>query len=320
VGGFEPPFGNFQDNLLAAKLKDQGHALGYAERACVRHHYARRLHDTVEQNERYALGECSYRLRHAQAECDRRFGVAAEWRDFLLNAPADRQRICRTLTRQWWRRGFWRLDLPLLRAMLRATRARQGPRLRAAAWSMRLAWLRCHLWQFQSGLARRALKDMCARTIRLGRLRFLAEHGAQVRRLHAQDASIDGTGCWSMAEVPDSALVGFHECETHGLEPFRWSQPVAALRLRLPPARYQVEVLVALPYRFRWAGIRAFFNDAARPVSLADGRIALSLLPEQFRQDTPQLLILTCNRKWPWFRRDRRSLGLAISKLRVSAA
>jgi hypothetical protein len=44
---------------------------------------------------------------------------------------------------------------------------------------------------------------------------------------------------WSPSRLPLGDLRGFHSLELAGTRPFRWAGPGAALRLRLPPGRYQ---------------------------------------------------------------------------------
>jgi hypothetical protein len=118
VGGYEPPFGNFMDSLLAAKLAARGHRLGYAERARVTHHYSTRLADTVRQFATYVGGECAYRLRQDKDDCDRQFGPMPEWSEVEHARSADHRRLLQALAQQV-PRALWTLDRPLLAAVAR---------------------------------------------------------------------------------------------------------------------------------------------------------------------------------------------------------
>ena len=319
VGGFEPPFGNFQDAALAARLEHAGHRLGYAERARVVHHYSRRLGDTVQQFQSYAVGECSYRLAHGEELSDREFGAVPEWREFRQATRADRRRILRTLGGELARKGIWRLDGTLLRATLRALR--ELPRVQALEASGSLQWarLRCRLSFFQPERGMRAFRAMCRHALRRERLRFLARRELALR---SEPPEAMREGHWPIAGLAESSLVGFHECESQGGEWIRWSRPIAALRLAVPPGSYRVTLETQRHRELAGAGIRLFLDrhPVAASISSAEGRIAATLRPEWFGAHGEPLLILTCDPLLPWRRKsaDPRPLGLPIRSITVA--
>ena len=319
VGGFEPPFGNFQDAALAARLAHRGHRLGHAARARVRHHYARSLSDTVQQFRSYASGECVHRLERGEAYCDREFGPVSEWGE-LGAQPRDLRRILSTLLGEVRRRGVARFDLSLARTTLRALWELAGPQAVAAEVSLRLAMLRCHLWRFRSDRMLRAFREMCAHTVRATRLRFLARHGDEIQREPAPEPSREGR--WAISEISESNLLGFHELETAGGQRLRWSRPVAALRLGVPCGRYRVTLETHRHRALPAAGIRLFLNQHPVEASLSptDDLIAAEIQPGWFDLRGDQLLILTCAPLSPRLTGapDPRALGLPIASITVA--
>jgi len=309
VGGYEPPFGNFMDSLLAAKLAAHGHRLGYAERARVTHHYAPSLADTVEQFASYALGECSYRLRDHQDDWDRRFGAMPEWGEGLDALSGDRRPILQALWRQV-PRALRTFDLSLFAAVGRGLWQGYAPPTWSAALAFRTAWLRCHLFRRQPARMRRAFLDLCRATVRLHRLRFLRGHAeALVRRVPPVHALPEGR--WAMPDIPPGALFGFYDAEWLANRSFRWSRPIAALRLALGPGRWRVELDTGGLRPAPVPGLRAFWNGV--PCALREDvqGVSLELAGAAVDEGAGRCLVLTCRslRAAP---PDTRPLGLPL--------
>jgi hypothetical protein len=121
-----------------------------------------------------------------------------------------------------------------------------------------------------------------------------------------------------LGEVDNAWLIGFHLVERWGEDAFRWSGPVALVRLGLPAGTYEVR-LETRGMRQPVSSLRlgVFFNRHQVPSSSLqwnDGLLSFRIDSSMFDPSPEQRLIVTCNPVRPWKVGvpDRRELGLPI--------
>jgi hypothetical protein len=313
-GGFEPRFDLFADWALGARLHSRGRRLGYAAQAAVQHPYTTDPSQLLRVIRDFTRGECACRLSASAAYCERYFGHAEEW----ANRESLRRSTARAVCRASWRSlasGGWALRRAQAGACLRflpAALLGPGWRLLGARWALRLAVARARLWRWREARLYRAYVDAYDRMVRVSRLEFIAE------QLSTPSLTPPGHDELQLGEVADAWLVGFHPVERWGGLAFRWSGPVALVRLGLARGRYEVRVetrgLRGSPIPLRLA---VFFNRSRiSPDELRwhGSSICFRLDAAMFAEGAEQHLVLTCNPVRPWEVGvpDRRELGLPI--------
>ncbi len=219
LGGLDPRFDRFAEWVLAARLRDRGARVGFADGARVRHHYRTGLWELLPSIASYCRGEWA-------------------WRRAGLREPR--------ITEPFWP-PEWTADLPpepsLARAVVRAGGRAGGPVRATARWGdlaryggevlgLLGAMLRCRLARRLDGLDR-DYREVWRRVVRLAELRLRDRHAAETTPLRA-------VGPCEIARLPAEHLFGFHPTETYRGAAFRWSGPVAAVRLALPAGEFEV--------------------------------------------------------------------------------
>ena len=311
VGGLNPEYGLFAEPDLAARLHAGGYRLGYAPDALVRHLNTSNTAELREAIHSYISGECAYRLEHPDGEGDAYFGTPDWW---LRRARLDPD-VDRTL---------W---LGLGRSLLRAgpERRRRAKRWlallpfavlgrRAHSWKAALrtvgAELRCWWWRKHDERMLPAFQELYA---------SLAEQTAIHALASADDPlEVRGSTCasaYGLADLPAAWTTGFHLIEEYAGERFRWSGPVASVKL---PLDANARVL-----RLRTHGLRprprlqAFLNGrrlAIHDCQAEHGEIRLLLGRRHFTPRPFQYLVIVCDPLRPWLQGvpDRRELGIPL--------
>lgn len=247
VGGFKSEYGCFAEVLLAAELDAGGYRLGYAAAASIKHYNSTRIGELLAYVREYREGEVAFRLRDAPGRLARYFGWSETWRE---QRPADRRRalacamqsLLRTMVRPW-RPGaaakaraalgtLFRLPIDGLSggwaSLLQASFAYAGARL-AFAWPWGDSEPRyrryCRLWDAAGELARQRA------------LRRQRSDGSAPNPSPASEAL-----AYCPGEMLSDGLIGFHGAEHFEGRRFRWSSPLALIRLTLPPGPYSVRL------------------------------------------------------------------------------
>jgi hypothetical protein len=317
-GGFEYEYDRFAEHALAARLHSRGRRLGYAAGATVRHRYTTGLAQLFPFVRDFSRGECAYRMSHPRDYCERYFGYSEDW----VEREAFRPELARALCRASWRSLRQDLtggDRALARGQAHALGrwlpvALLGPRwpLLQARWRLWLAISRSWLWRWSEERLYRAYCDAYARMVRVSRLEFIAEHLVSSRPVPPIATT------YRPGEMDDEGLVGFHAIERWGDETFRWSGPVALIRLGLPQETYEVHLETrALRRAPPPLHLRVFFNWHRLPAAALrwqEGTLSFRIESSMFAPGPEQHLILTCNPLRPWTVGvpDRRALGLPI--------
>ncbi len=317
-GGFEPEFDYFAEWELAARLHSRRVRLGYAEAAKVQHPYTTEANQLLRVVREFTRGECAYRASHPAEYCERYFGRAADWAEREAFRPPLARVLCRASWRRLWQGrqgGGWALAQTQAQALARwlpvALLGPRGPLLQARA-RLWLAVARSWLWRWHDERLYRAYCDAYALMVRLSRLEFVAEH------LAASAQAPPPLSAMRLGELDDAWLIGFHPVERWGDEAFRWTGPVALVRLGLPRESYEVRIETrALRQAHVPLCLWIFFNRHSLPPGASqwdDGALVFRIEPSMFAPGPEQHLILTCNPLRPWTMGvpDRRELGLPI--------
>ncbi len=282
AGGLQPRYDRFAEWLLAAELKRRGFWLEYAPGVGVTHLYPGRLSVLDRFIQSFTEGECRYRREVGSGGAGAEFfGAPPEWDEASsLDARSDRAAF-RTALQACAARA--RLAAGVRPAALGAAgrllpRALLGKRwlvlrARVAALAARAA--------AATPLARadaryRRFRAYWDRTTELARVRFAVAHG---------EAQPPGPAAGGRNLLEDGAgsgrLVNVYGWEVAAGARFRWSQPLAALRLDPGPGPLRV-TLEVFPFRRR-----AF---ARRICLMYRGRVVDAVQVDE-RDDRTRLLV-----------------------------
>jgi GT2 family glycosyltransferase len=319
VGGFKSAFGCFAEILLAAELHAAGYRLGYAPAAAIKHYNATAVRDMEAYVNEYRAGEAAFR----DLEGSERFAHYFGWSEDLDGANAADRRLAFRCAARSLMRGIAQLHRPgaaakaramfgvLMRLTADVISTGQSGRLRAAigyacaraqfALPARDADQRyrrfCRLWNAMSDLAsaRVRARNRGERGTRLGQM---------PERLHYRPGNLES-----------GALIGFHGRETYEGLSFRWTSPVASMRVSLPPADYEVRVdtrhLVGAPPP---AFMDAYLNGRLMPRApeSTSGIQSFQASRAMFHDGALQRLVLTSGRLRNVAPAEQRSLGIPV--------
>lgn len=242
AGGFDARHHLFADVLMSSKLREKGRRIGFADKATIVHLNTTSFPELFEHISEYAAGEILFRAEHDAAYCEKYFGHAEEWSRRLAMRPDVAAELHAALAQARRAAGFrratrlWRLGLAFWPARI------FGPRVHRWAAGLRLleTRVRYEFWRFNEARRFRAFKDWWSRSAQYVRTNAILKNLAEPLP-PARAVALDGSAASvPMAAFPEPQLVSFHGLETHKGKTFRWSAPVAQMRLRLPAGRYEV--------------------------------------------------------------------------------
>jgi hypothetical protein len=310
-GGLRAEFGHFAEWLLAASYHARGHIIGYLDEARFHHYYVGKLAELEHFTLDFVQGEIRYLGEGSRDPGRELLDVPIEWicqDDFepdLARSAFGALLRDSSVARSWRRpdekwHAFWRWTGPAL----------SGDRLARGAAFVGSAFARSTLAVSlvagsKKSVARR-LKNYIAALIHLQRLACI--HAARRKR----GAALPRLGEQVLAQA------GFHAPETLRGQAFRWSEPVAAIRIDGLPGRNIVRIR-CLAARGPLDRIRPrFYLEGAR---VADGAVATTNDSFVLCLDLPPSgaarLAWVCSRLSA--RDDRRRLGLPIAEIEVGA-
>jgi hypothetical protein len=323
-GGFRSEFGCFAECLLAAELDLGGYQLGFAPAAAVKHYNSTSLRELLAYVREFREGEVAFQ----SLEDSERFADYFGWEYNWSNASADDKRTAsrcaaRSLRRAvagGRRKGAAAMTRSMLgfhlSAMLDAASLGRARVLRAAA-RYGLARARfampsmshedryqhyCTLWEAAGNLARqRALS-------RQTRSRARPCSAAAAEQLD-----------YYPGEMKRSSLIGFHAREQFEDQSFRWSSPLALVRVSLSAGDYEVrldtkDVGGRQPPGF----IDLYLNGHPLPRAgtASPGCTSFFATPAMFRSGVLQDLVLTSGRLRGVSRREQRILGVPVFSIK----
>lgn len=293
LGGLRGEYGLFAEPLFSAELHRAGVRVGYARRSVVRHENAGTFAELAGHIGDYARHECEFRLAHPDPAWDEYFGTPAEWRtggryDATLARIEARVRL-----RVGGSRRFASLLPP-------SAVGGRWWRWRAAA---RTELLRRRVLRASGDAELDAFAEWWTATARRARIDFLTALPVPREPLAAAH----------VADMPDPYLVGFHAVERYAGRRFRWSEPLAHVKLVLLRGAGAVEV-DTLPLR-PGASVAAFVNGRAATVEPRPDGLRV-IVPDALLRTGWQYLTLACEPlRAP---NDPRALGLAVCGVRVA--
>ena len=239
VGGLDAELGLFCAPMFSARLHDRGARVGHVADATIVHVHNDTLRDHHGLSADYARGECLVRAAHDADYCERYFGYDGVWANRYGYRPEIARAIARDLVDALGRAAVrGRADVPWvareLARRLPATAAGTRPRTAAEAVAFRADELAAERLPLPAAVRYASFLRAQARAVRLTRLRWLRDH------VPAPDAPTPRCGRWAVNELDDAALVGAHSLERGGGRTFRWTEPVALLRLEPPTGKHEL--------------------------------------------------------------------------------
>ena len=314
TGGIVPEHNVFAGSFLAARLAEQGARIGHARDALVRHQVEDTVRETLVPTGDWAWGECVARAAHDHEFCERYFGPGGLWDAREAYRPGVARPLVKALVAAVARapRDAWWL-LREIAARLPAAVAGPLPRLLwerlAARWAGAIAdrapMSQRRRWRLYASAHRH--------TLRAGQLRW-------IRDRYAASSPSPAAGM-TARDLDGCRLVGAHGLESHGGRRFRWTGPIAMLRLG-PTASAGV-------LRIDIGGVRGDPLDCLRGIHVDGRRVPLGAcatkgdvlevpLPATGRGD----VTLVAKPLVPRRRgsADRRRLGVPVFEVRVESA
>ena len=224
-------YGLFSPALLSATLDARGARVGRFAEARVVHIADEEITEHHEHTSDYVRGECVLRAERDAVFCEGYFGWAPLW----ANRARYRSDVARPVVRALAAAAAHALarrreDVPwIVRELARwLPAAAGGPRPRAAFERAALAGEeRAAMSVPGRERRRRSMLRAHARVVRLAQLDWIRAHPEE-------PAPVRGDGAGRPVEELDGALTGVHALEHDGERWWRWTEPVAHLRLAAP--------------------------------------------------------------------------------------
>ena len=319
AGGLDPRLGLYATSLMSALLDEQGARSTHLDDAAIIHELEEEMGEALAATRSFTQGECLVRGERDPEFCERYFGPAGWWGHRLGYRPENARAMASALisaVRRSPRDARWLTRELVVR--LPALVAGARPR-----WAWERAMAGWHTLVAGAGVVPmetrwRSCLAAHQRSIRAVRLR----EGPSANGLAAPPAA---TGVTLGAERLDDLLVGAHGLERQGGRRFRWTEPVALLRLALPAD--------GAVLRVRTGGLRGAPLDYLQGIYAA----GLSLPPANFGGDEETLevrlppnfakaaadsgVVMVCRPFLPSRAgsSDRRRLGMPVVELSVDA-
>jgi hypothetical protein len=315
AGGLDSRLGTFASSLLSARLDEQGARSTHLDQAVLSHELEDEMGYSLELGGDYARGGSIVRREQDPEFCERYFGPAGLWG-----------------RRHAYRDEFARPMVAALRSAIRHSRPdavwltrELAVRLPARVGGSRPRWA----WERITTRVHRALAAAPIPDNARWRSYATAQE-ANFRAVQlAESAAENGmppapAGGAIGAERLDGVLIGSHALEEHGGQSFRWTEPVALLRLA-PPAEGAV-------LRVETAGVRgapldylqgAYVGSMPLPreqITGDDETLEVRLPPRFARAAADSGLVLISRPLVPSHdgSSDRRRLGMPVVELELS--
>ena len=223
--------GLFSPALLSATLDARGARVGRFGDARVAHIADDEILEHHEHTSDFARGECAVRAERDPVFCERYFGWAPLWANRMRYRPEVARPVVQALAAAVAhafarrREDAWWIARELGR---RLPAAAGGARPRATVERLALATeQRATMLMPGRELRRRSMVRAHARVVRLTQLDWIGAHPEE-------PAAARGDRVTLPVEHLDGALNGVHALEHDGERWWRWTEPVANLRVQLP--------------------------------------------------------------------------------------
>jgi hypothetical protein len=228
VGGLDSRLGLYAPSLMSARLDQEGARIAHLDRAVITHELEHEMAYSVELGGDFAHGECIVRREQDPEFCERYFGPAGLWGRRHAYQPqisglmlaAVRSAIRHSPRDAWW----------LSRELAARAPARlAGPRPRLA-WER--AASRFNRLVASAPILPRSLRWRGYVAAQEGNVR--AVQLEEVARANGAQPPLSGSSGPVEAARLDGLLIGGHGVEGDGERSFRWTEPVALIRLAPP--------------------------------------------------------------------------------------
>jgi hypothetical protein len=224
-------YGLFSPALLSATLDARGARVGRFTEARVAHIADEEITEHHEHTSEFARGECVARAERDPVFCERYFGWAPVWGNRVRYRPEVARSVVRALAAAVGHALARRREDAswIVRELARwLPAAAGGTRPRVALESAVLAGeQRAAMGVPGRERRRRSMLRAHGRVVRLTQLRWIAAHVGAPAAAHCNDGPCP-------VERLDGALAGIHALEHDGERWWRWTEPVAHLRLAAP--------------------------------------------------------------------------------------
>lgn len=319
VGGLNPRLELFADDFMSACLQDEGARIAHLEEAVLTHMHQEGMAESLALSRSYVRGECVVRREHEAEFCERYFGPAGLWGRRLAYRP--------------------RIAAPMFAAIISA--ARSSPR--DAAWLSRelVARLPARVagsrprwaWERMTAGWHQVVAGTAAVPAEARWRSYVAAQERNVRATQLRESGQEnglpttpgGTGSVLGAESLDGMLVSAHGLEGEPGQRFRWTEPVALLRLALPEEgavlRVQTGGLRGAPISYLQGIYAGRLRLPPEFISGDDETLEARLPPSFARASAGRGIVLVCHPLVPSRAgsSDRRRLGMPIVELGLSA-
>lgn len=244
-GGFPVKYDRFAEFALAAILHRMGKRLVYIPGAAVRHHNVTRFSDLAPHVRTFPMGECSYRAENDATFCRTYFGQAPEWENRHAGLPGPARELLML--------GLRALPAGCLSGIRHSRRALAGHILKELP-----GWLSVSLFGSRARVALAAAKAGWARfryhlcVSEDARFKAFvdaynsmvseARHERSVEIASGEQVLQEPATNYGIEDLRSAYRVGFHAREERDERPFRWSYPVAFLRLPAPAGGVRVRL------------------------------------------------------------------------------
>jgi hypothetical protein len=317
IGGLEADYDSFSATYLSAQLVARGIKIEMIAGAAITHVDERDMAEQHTASAGYVRGEFDARQGADPVFLERHFGHVPRWANQLKLDKSTARAMSRAV-----------LSAALAHPQQRASLARLLPKLiadRVAGTAPRIA-----LHRLAVGLDRFAVERLPmprrwrtarfvrahARLVRLTQFEWIRDHPATNPPSLAH-------GCWPIERLGPHEIVGVHGLEEHGRGRFRWTEPVAMLRLA--PHADDCEL------RIDTGGIRGdplssliavVVGDRILPrefVTSERNEVLIIRLPAGWLAATRDGIVLVCSALTParFGKPDPRQLGLPIVSIEV---
>ena len=318
VGGLDARLGLYAPSLLSALLDLAGAKVCNLQSARIDHVLENQMRDALAPSAEFTRGECTVRRERDPAFCERYFGPAGLWERRLSYHREVARAMVRGLAAAIRHNPS---DSPwLVRELVVRLPARWGR-----------AWPRL-LWESSRTLPHRLLAGSTTLPERVRWRSFVrAQEGTvrvtQLREILSENGPLpplrDGGEPIQPVRLGE-AVVGVHGLESTGGRSFRWTEPVALLRLRIPAEGAVLRIDTgglrgAAPLQCLQGIYAAGLPVPAEHVKADERWIEARLEPEIARAAAADGLVLVCRPLLPYRAgsSDRRRLGMPIFRLEL---
>jgi hypothetical protein len=313
AGGLEPEKELFSPSFMSARFHQQGGHLEHLPDAGVVHVLEDTMEESLQHGSSFARGECVARGEQGAEFCDRYFGPGGFWdRRFSYRPETARAMVAALVSaiRRSPREAGW-----LTRELMTRMPARVAGSRPRWAWERGVAALQTFIADsgaFPTETRWRSYIGATERTVSAIKLR----DGGRANGLPDPLTADQSLG----AEHLEGVLIGVHSVERHEEAAFRWTEPVALLRLADPAG--------GATLRIRTDGVRGspldhlqgiYAGGEALPAELVTGEEGTlkAHLPVDFVRSADPGIVLVCRPFSP--PGDRRRLGMPVVEVELSA-